>query len=198
MAAREKAFSVRGKIAPGPRRGKPLIEHSFFQLKGLLGFEPFKGTLDIKTSQAVNIAGVATKAVDRILLDGSRHVDLYIAPVTLVIRPHEYAEIEEIPMPRKKTMLDRIASLKRNQDNIIVRQKQAEEMMDHPTERHDCYVVQEKEPIDSTMIELIDEEKLKEKFALDEGDEVEVIFYKTEKKKPLPVGLQKLRHLKNE
>ncbi len=184
MAAREKAFSVRGKIAPGPRRGEPLIEHNFFQLKGILGFEPFKGTLDIKTRQLVNIAGVATKAVDRVLLDGSRHVDLYIAPVTLVIRPHEYVEIEETHTPRKKTMLDRIADLRRNQDRILVRQKQAEEMMDHPTERHDCYAVQEKQPIDRTMIEIIDQEKLKEKFSLDEGDEVEVIFYKTEKKRP--------------
>ncbi len=183
MADREKVFSVRGKIAPGPRRGKPLIEHTFHQLNALLGFEPFKGTLDVRLKQPINIRRFATKSVNRILQDGSRHVDLYIAPVTIVIRPkEEFVEAVELQTSGKRSLRERIAELRRGQEKIIVRQKQSEEMLNSPAERHDCFAVQENEPIDWAVVELIDKEKLKDKFSLREGDEIEIVLHEVPRK----------------
>lgn len=74
---------VRGKIAPGVFRGEQLIDKYAPRLKGLLGFDPFRGTLNVKTERKIDLKFFATKTLEHIILDGSRHVDAYLAPVKL-------------------------------------------------------------------------------------------------------------------
>ncbi|MBI2232673.1 MAG: DUF120 domain-containing protein [Candidatus Aenigmarchaeota archaeon] len=74
---------LKGRVVPGAMRGGMLIEKFYFRIKALLGFEPFKGTLNIKLEKPVEIEDFTTKTVDHILLDGRRMIEVYLAPAVL-------------------------------------------------------------------------------------------------------------------
>ncbi|MBI4170182.1 MAG: hypothetical protein HY514_00670 [Candidatus Aenigmarchaeota archaeon] len=178
-----RTVTVTGKIISGPLRGKPLVDLFFYQLTHVLGFEPFKGTLDMKISRPIDIQAFATKTVDRVLFDGSRHIDLFIAPVTIAVwKKDEYVELAEQPDFRKKDLRERIEDLKKQQEQIIQREKHLEELFNESVERHDCFAIQEKNPINRTVIELVDKIQIKEKFGLKDGDIIDIIFYEKERK----------------
>ncbi len=186
-------LTVTGKIVHGPHRGNPLIDRYFFQLVGVTGCELFKGTLDIKTSRTIDLREFATKTLDRVLLDGSRQVDLYIAPVTLIIgEPQDYIEIEDVPEFRKKDLRERIQDLKKRQEKISAKAGNMEKLAGSKVQLHDCFAVQEGSPMDRTVIEIVDKERLKDKFSLHQNDVVKIIFYERPKKP----GKLRLPHVK--
>ncbi len=73
----------KGRVVPGAMRGGVLIEKFYYRIKALLGFEPYKGTMDIKLEKQIEIEDFASKTVDHILLDGRRMVEVYLAPAVL-------------------------------------------------------------------------------------------------------------------
>lgn len=142
---------VRGKIAPGVSRGELLIRKFFFRIKAILGFEPYKGTLDVRLERKVKIEDYATKAIDHILVDGTRMVEAHLAPVVLHVR--KGGEVND----------------------------------------HECWAIR---PVPYThgeeTVEIINRERLREKFSLKDGDDVEVTFFEPERKKDSPaIGLMR-------
>lgn len=145
---------LKGSIATGVSRGEQLIEKFFFRIKAILGFEPYKGTLDVRLERPVEIEDYATKTIDHILVDGRKMVEAHLAPVVLHI-------------------------------------KQEDKVHDH-----ECWVIR---PSNYThgkeMIEIINKEKLKDRFSLKDGDEVEVTFFEQTKKRGGPPGMGLMRRL---
>ncbi|MCX6815848.1 MAG: DUF120 domain-containing protein [Candidatus Aenigmarchaeota archaeon] len=83
-------MQLSGQVFSGAMRGKQLIELYHARLSGILGFQPYQGTMDIKLERAIDITHCATKALDHMLIDGSRMVYAYLAPVTLIIHGQRY------------------------------------------------------------------------------------------------------------
>lgn len=75
-----------GKIVSGALSGSAMIEHHFYQLTAELGYEPYKGTLDVQAPHPVDIEAFAKKHVERVLKDGSNKIDVSLAEVTMVIK----------------------------------------------------------------------------------------------------------------
>ncbi|MBI2076511.1 MAG: DUF120 domain-containing protein [Candidatus Aenigmarchaeota archaeon] len=83
---------LKGKVVSGVMRGSPLIDTFFYRLIGILGFEPFKGTMDIQLERHVDVSLYSTKAIDHILIDGTKKVYAYLAAIILTIRKDGRAE----------------------------------------------------------------------------------------------------------
>lgn len=76
---------VRGFVFSGVNRGGRLIEHYYDRLVGLVGFKPFKGTLDVKLDHEIDFTKYSNKQIDRIMTDGTRIVDALLMPVNIII-----------------------------------------------------------------------------------------------------------------
>jgi riboflavin kinase len=76
-------MKLKGNVTVGAMQGMELIEKYFLRLINIIGYEPFKGTLDIRLEKTIDIKNYATKSVDHILMDGSKKIYAYLAPVTL-------------------------------------------------------------------------------------------------------------------
>ncbi len=74
---------LKGKVASGPMRGEGLMEHFYYRIVHTLGFEPYKGTMDVKLEHDVKINDHATKTINHVLLDGRTVIDAYLCPVTI-------------------------------------------------------------------------------------------------------------------
>lgn len=81
---------VKGIVFSGVLRGQPLIDIHFHRLIGLIGFEPYKGTLDVKLERTVDFRKYATKAVEHVLMDGKKIVNARLAPIKLIFKGHAY------------------------------------------------------------------------------------------------------------
>ena len=77
---------IKGRVFIGVMRGSGIVEYHFHRIVGLVGFEPFKGTLNIKLERAVDMRHYATKAVEHILLDSTKKIDVLLAPIILTIK----------------------------------------------------------------------------------------------------------------
>jgi len=82
---------IRGSVFSGVMRGRSLIDIYFHRLVGLLGFEPFKGTMDVKLERSIDIRKYATKRIDHRLLSGDLVVEAYLAPVMLFVSGKQYS-----------------------------------------------------------------------------------------------------------
>lgn len=143
---------LRGTVVSGAMRGRPLVEKYYFRLKALLGFEPYKGTMDVKLEKPVNLEDFASKTIDHILLDGRRKVEVYIAPAVLHI-PGRAVD-------------------------------------------HECWAVRfAVEQHEGDVIEIIDSERLADKFALKDGSAVEITLFEQKKEKKGPPGMGLMRRL---
>ena len=76
-------MKVRGEVFSGALRGMPLIEKYNARLIGLLGFRPFKGTMDVRLERNVDIKPFATKTIEHVISDGSKKINAYLAPVRI-------------------------------------------------------------------------------------------------------------------
>ncbi len=77
---------ISGVVFSGVLRGQSLIEVYYYRLVGIVGFEPFKGTMDIKLERRIDMKQSATKTVEHILMDGSKIINAYLMPVEIIIR----------------------------------------------------------------------------------------------------------------
>ena len=82
-------IKIKGNIFIGVMRGSGIIDYYFHRLVGLVGFEPFKGTLNVKLEHAVDMTLYATKAVEHTLLDGTKKIDALLAPIILSIKKEQ-------------------------------------------------------------------------------------------------------------
>lgn len=67
----------------GVLRGRSLIDIYYPRIVGTLGFEPFKGTMNVKLEKAVDIAMFSPKSIEHVLMDGGKMVYAYLAPIIL-------------------------------------------------------------------------------------------------------------------
>lgn len=82
-------IKVKGKIFSGVLRGTPLIKKYYYRIIGILGFEPYKGTMDVKLERPIKIELFATKSIEHLLIDGSKFIEAYFAPVKVKFGDHE-------------------------------------------------------------------------------------------------------------
>ena len=137
-------MKIKGKVFTGTLRGQSLVDIYFFRLVNVLGFEPFKGTMDIKMEEAVDVKLYATKKIETVLLDGSSRIDAYLAPIILSVGDQDY----------------------------------------------ECWAIRQLKPIHGEdSLEIIAKDNLREKFSLNDGDEVEITFFEQVKKKKNIPGL---------
>ena len=77
---------IKGRVFIGVLRGYGLINYHFHRIVGLVGFEPFKGTLNVKLEHTIDISHYATKSVEHVLMDGTKKINALLAPVILTIK----------------------------------------------------------------------------------------------------------------
>src|SRR3989338_2300669 len=76
-------MQVSARVVTGVLRGKPLIDRIYFRLVGILGFTPFKGTLDLKLEEPIDISRYATKSIEHKITDSSTLRECWLAPVII-------------------------------------------------------------------------------------------------------------------
>ena len=164
-------MKIRGEVFSGVLRGTPLIEKYSARLIGILGFRPFKGTMDIKLERSVDITAFSTKSIEHVISDGTKKINAYLAPVKVKKLPTIYKLIE---------IHDRERQLVKNLENLG---KAAEEKFsirqvpEISEATYDCWAVQFKNGIyDNGTIELVSQHSIKEKLNLEDGDKVEIEF----------------------
>ncbi len=81
-----KQVDLKGKIFTGMLRGTPLLDLYFHRLVGLIGYEPYRGTMNLRLDKKIRFEMFSTRSIDQILMDGSRKVDALLAPVRLKIK----------------------------------------------------------------------------------------------------------------
>lgn len=91
-------LTLKGKVEAGVARGAPLVDAYFFRLIGILGYEPFKGTLNVKLERPIDVKGYSTKQISHVLLDGTTEVYAYLTPVMFTYKGQNY-ECWEISDP---------------------------------------------------------------------------------------------------
>ncbi len=74
---------VRGEVAHGVLRGGSLVERYYNRLRNILGFAPYKGTLNIHLEKRIDIKDFELKRLDHILQSGRVWVDVRLAPVNM-------------------------------------------------------------------------------------------------------------------
>jgi len=83
-------MKVKGKIFSGVLRGEPLVGIYFHRLVGILGFEPFGGTMNVKLEKDIDIELYSTKSIDQVLMDGTIKVDAFLAPIIFSAKGQDY------------------------------------------------------------------------------------------------------------
>ena len=83
-------MKIKGKVFSGTLRGGSVIGVYFHRLTGILGFEPFSGTTNVQLEKNIDIGLYSTKAIDQILMDGTRKVDAFLAPIIFSAKGQDY------------------------------------------------------------------------------------------------------------
>lgn len=81
---------ISGMITTGVMRGTQLTETYQLRIHNVLRFKPYSGTLNVKLNRKIDLVRYSTKAIDEILVDGTRHVEAYLAPCVLISKGTEY------------------------------------------------------------------------------------------------------------
>ena len=185
---------VRGEVFSGAMRGTPLIEKYHPRLVGLIGFRPFKGTLDIKLERSIDIRPFSSKTMEHVLLTGKHIVNAYLAPVRI----------------RKFSKLYKLMEIRTKEEEIIGKAKalaeDAEEKFSISSAEisepfHECWAVQFTAGVSGfkgglyghDVVELVADCMLKEKLTLDDGDFIEIEFSEKkgmQSKLPEPEGVK--------
>lgn len=94
----------------GCGRGKDCIKQNKERLKGLVGFEPYPGTVDVMIDNRTikKIKKHSTKKLSRILLSGDEKVEAWLAPVK-VGGVEEKCWVLVAENPPKKNVVELIA-----------------------------------------------------------------------------------------
>ena len=76
-------MKIKGNVFTGVIHGSEMIEIFYPRLVHILKFEPFKGTLNVNLEKEIEIKNYSTKKISNILLDGTEHIDAYIANIKI-------------------------------------------------------------------------------------------------------------------
>ena len=91
-------LKLKGKVESGVSRGGPLVDAYFFRLIGILGYEPFKGTLNVRLQRLIDVKYYSTKQISHVLMDGTTEIYAYLTPVIFTYKGKDY-ECWEITDP---------------------------------------------------------------------------------------------------
>ncbi len=177
-------MKVRGEVFSGVLRGAPLIEKYYARIVGLVGFKPFKGTMDVKLDRNMDIRPFATKTMDHILTDGRRKITAYLAPVKIkkIYLVYSMMDIHD----EERRILENVESLRKNAKAKLSMDDLSE--IEEPL--YDCWAMHFENGLHGRdTIELIAPDMIKEKLNLSDGDKIEIIFVETTvpKKRPKSV-----------
>ncbi len=162
---------VRGEVFSGALRGTPLIEKFYPRLIGLIGFRPFKGTMDVKMERSVDIRPFSTKTIDHILTNGRRVVTGYLAPIRVRKLSKLYSIMEV--RTKEKEILEKVEKMKQTAEEKF----SIKSTIDVDEVFYDCWAMQLKKGIyKNDVIEIIAKDMLKEKLGLEDGDGIEIEF----------------------
>ncbi|MBS3051079.1 MAG: hypothetical protein J4400_02935 [Candidatus Aenigmarchaeota archaeon] len=162
---------VRGEVFSGALRGTPLIEKYYPRLVGLVGFRPFRGTMDVKLERSIDIKPFTSKIIGHVLTDGRKVVTAHLAHVRI----------------RKFSTVYKIMELRTKEKEIV---EHAQKMGELAEERfsiqsthdidepfYECWAIQFKGGIYGTdVVELIAPDMIKEKLELGDNDIIEIEF----------------------
>lgn len=182
-------MKVRGEVFSGAFRGEPLIEKYHARLIGLVGFRPLKGTMDVRLGRNVDIRQFTSKSMDQVLADGKKKVTAYLTPVRIkkVYTHYKMVNIEE----SEKQILD---SYNKLSETAKVKFSIDTEPVNEET--YECWAVQFKNGLyDTTVIELISKDHIKDTLEIKDGDKVEIEFLEA-KGEIKPVGKKLYERLK--
>ena len=153
MAPKPEIITLKGEVFTGVLRGKPLIEKYHPRLIGILGFEPFKGTLDIKLEKKFDIKPYSEKRLEHVLQSGHKMVYAYFAKVKMHVKKIKNSSYE-------------------------------------------CWAMRQSNGVyGDDVIEIVNCECFREKYDLEDNDQVEITFFlkPVKKKKRSIKGLTKLK-----
>lgn len=170
---------VRGEVFSGVLRGTPLIEKYYPRLVGLLGFHPFKGTMDVKLERNLDIGPFSTKTLEHILLDGKRKINAYLAPVKI----RKFATVYKLMEIRakEKEIIENLEKL----ENTAEEKFAIKPAQDIDEVFYDCWAIRFKNGIyGNDILELVAKDSLKEKLGIDDGDQLEIEFVETKSENP--------------
>ena len=180
-------MKVRGEVFSGTLRGEPLIEKYYARLIGLLGFRPFKGTMDVKLERNVDIRSFSSKSMEHTLADGKKKVTTYLALVKIRKFYQQY-NMMEIKGNQKRLLKDYDELVETAKVKISVDTGAVEE------DGYECWAAQFKNGIyDTSIIELVAKDSIKDMLGIRDGDAVEIEFVEQDvKDKGKPVTNKKL------
>lgn len=81
---------AKATVVSGVLRGEELIPKYAARMKGIIGFEPFPGTLNLRLERTLDFKAYATKTLEHKLVSGHRHVEAYLAPAQLHVAGQKY------------------------------------------------------------------------------------------------------------
>ncbi|MFA4820499.1 MAG: DUF120 domain-containing protein [Candidatus Aenigmatarchaeota archaeon] len=171
-------MKMRGEVFSGVLRGAPLIEKYYPRLVGLVGFKPFKGTMDVKLDRSMDIRPFATKTMDHVLIDGRRKITAYLVPVKIkkIYLVYSLIDIHD----EERRIIENVEALRKNAKAKLSMNDLSE--IEEPL--YECWAVQfENGLYGKDTVELIAPDMIKEKLDLDDGDKIEIIFIETTVKK---------------
>ena len=185
---------VRGEVFSGALRGTPLIEKYYPRLVGLIGFRPFKGTMDVKLERSVDIRPFSSETIDHVLMNGKKKVNAYLASVKIRKFSKLYSLMEI--RTQEEEIVKNVQKLK----NIAEEKFSLKSTSDIGEVFHACWAIQFKNGIyGNDIVELVSDCMLKEKLGLDDGDSIEIEFIEAKKiqyknKLPEPEGVKAETH----
>ena len=163
-------MKVQGEVFSGTLRGEPLIEKYYARLIGLVGFRPFRGTMDVKLERNVDIRSFNSKSMEHTLTDGKKRVTAYLASVKIRKVYKQYVMMD-IRDDQKRLLKDYDELMETAKEKLSVETEPAME------QEYECWAVQFKNGIYKTdIVELIAKESIKDVLGLKDGDVVEIEF----------------------
>ncbi len=163
-------MKVRGEVFSGTLRGEPLIEKYYARLIGLIGFRPFKGTMNVKLGRNVDIRPFTSRSMEHMLADGKKKVTAYLARVKIRKLYGEY-RMMEIRDDEKRLLKDYDKLVETAKVKISVDAGAVGE------DGYECWAAQFKNGIYGTgVVEMVAKDNIKDTLGLRDGDSVEIEF----------------------
>lgn len=197
---------IHGKVVFGIDRGEGVIEKYHARLIGLVGFRPYKGTLNVRVDKNIDIKSHSIKTISHVLSDGSTHVDAYLAPLRIsakkakqrrVLKGVELEGDETVSTYmwknrdafslRKKGKFVTWGVIETEEERAIIAElkglenvpKMSKDEKTRPAHDAECWAIQlASAPREKDMIEIISSHKLTDVFDITDGTEIEIEFLK--------------------
>ena len=91
---------IKGVVVSGAILGQELIKMYEDRIAHIIGFKPYRGTLDIKIEKNIKLEDYATRRIEHILLNGRPQIYAYLVPVRLkVLKSNEEEDCWLIKTP---------------------------------------------------------------------------------------------------